>query len=197
MLNRKDSPWYPTMQLFRQTQIGKWDDVMDEVCKNLTQLLEEKNIIRAKSQKNPISVLAEVQVGELIDKITILQIKMERIKDPAKLVNIKAELDTLLATCNRSVPHFAPSINGDPISTKLQTLWKELLEVNSELWVIEDDIRDKERAREFDDSFVKLARSVYYTNDERCRIKRELNLLAGSRLIEEKSYTDYTIPMKK
>jgi len=189
MLNRKDSPWYPTMQLFRQTVSGDWDSVMDEVYKDLTQLLAERNSKKEKKtdQADTISVVAEVQVGELIDKITILQIKMERIKDPAKLINIKAELDTLLDTCNHSVPH----------SLKLKTLWNELLEVNSELWVIEDDIRDKERAREFDDSFVKLARSVYYTNDERCRIKRELNLLAGSRLIEEKSYTDYTIPLKK
>ena len=139
---------------------------------------------KERNKNEPVSVMAEVQIGELIDKITILQIKMERIKDPAKLINIKAELDTLLATYHREVP----------VSPRLQQLWEELRKINTMLWVIEDDIRDKERAREFDDQFVKLARSVYYTNDERCRIKREINFLAGSRLIEEKSYVDYLAP---
>ncbi|MDR3549800.1 MAG: DUF6165 family protein, partial [Candidatus Babeliales bacterium] len=182
MINRNDTPWYPNMQLFRQTITGDWDSLLNEVSRKIETLLVEREI--ASIGLNPVSIMAEVQVGELIDKITILQIKMKRIKDPAKLVNIKAELDTLLATCNREVHQ----------TTTLKSLWNELLEVNTSLWLIEDDIRDKERAREFGDSFVKLARAVYYTNDERCRIKRELNLLTGSRLIEEKSYTDYTIP---
>jgi len=201
--NKRDvathTPWYPHMRLFRQKNVGDWDSVLSEVCQEVAKILELRATKRSKLAQSPsttldgnlkpetISVMAEVQIGELIDKITILQIKMDNIKDAAKLVNIKAELETLLATCNRDVPQ----------SLKLKTLWQELLEVNKKLWDIEDDIRDKERAREFDNAFIKYARSVYYTNDERCRIKRELNMLAGSRLIEEKSYTDYTISMKK
>ena len=125
--------------------------------------------------------MTEVQIGELIDKITILQIKKERIKDAAKLKNINAELDSLLATYKNEVPQ----------SSEIEDLWQSLKTTNETLWVIEDDIRDKERARTFDQGFIDLARSVYYTNDERCRIKRDINMLSGSRLIEEKSYTDY------
>lgn len=179
MIDRNDTPWYQQMKLYRQTEVGKWDNVLCTISKDIAALLHK----RTKKTVAPISILAEVQVGELIDKITILQIKKERIKDPAKLINIEAELSTLLATCNHHIPQ----------SPMLAKLWDELLKVNETLWVIEDDIRDKERARTFDHTFVKLARDVYHTNDERCRIKRELNLLTGSRLIEEKSYTDYTI----
>ena len=178
MLNRIDSPWYPSMRLFRQTSPGDWNSVMHQVCQEVATLLVQKN---SPSVRTPISVMTEVQIGELIDKITILQIKMERIKDPAKLKNIKAELTTLMMTYELEVPK----------SPKLQELWDSLKQVNGTLWVIEDDIRDKERDQQFDDAFIKLARDVYYTNDERCRIKREINLLAGSRLIEEKSYKNY------
>lgn len=125
--------------------------------------------------------MAEVQIGELIDKITILQIKKERIKDAAKLMNIETELSTLLTTYTTDVPQ----------TLDIEELWKLLKTTNEALWTIEDDIREKERKRTFDQEFINLARSVYYTNDERCRIKRDINMLTGSRLIEEKSYTDY------
>lgn len=186
MTNRNDSPWYPSMQLFRQAKPGDWHTVVEAVCSTVASLTAQKRTPTAPiAQKNqPVSVLTEVQIGELIDKITILEIKMERIKDPAKLKNVKAELDTLMNTCRLCVPQ----------TTQLTTLWQELKKINEALWVIEDDIRDKERAREFDARFIELARSVYYTNDERCRIKRDINILAGSRLMEEKSYSDYKTP---
>jgi len=126
-------------------------------------------------------VTAEIAVGELADKITILEIKTEHITDPAKLKNIRTELETLLATYEQNVEK----------TPELRTLKKELLEINKQLWDIEDDIRDKEREKAFDDEFIALARSVYYTNDERCAVKRKINDLTGSRLVEEKSYSDY------
>lgn len=178
MVGRSDTPWYPSMRLFRQPEVGRWDLLLATVAHELTTLLEHK---QARTAKKPISVMTEVQIGELIDKITILQIKKERIKDAAKLKNIDAELNTLLETYTKDVPHM-PGITD---------LWSTLKNTNEKLWVIEDDIRDKERSRNFDQQFIDLARAVYYTNDERCRIKRDINMLTGSRLIEEKSYTAY------
>ena len=104
-------------------------------------------------------------MGELVDKITILQIKSENIKDPEKLKNIRTELETLLKTLEENVP----------ASEKLEALKEKLLEINKQLWDIEDAIRDKERDKCFDKEFIEIARSVYYTNDERCRVKRKIN----------------------
>ena len=129
-------------------------------------------------------VTAEVSVGELVDKITILQIKTERITDEKKLRNVRTELATLLQTFGE---HVTPS-------KELDTLMQELRTVNEELWDIEDDIREKEHKQEFDQEFIKIARSVYFTNDRRCAIKRAINELCGSRLVEEKSYTEYRQP---
>jgi hypothetical protein len=127
------------------------------------------------------SILVEIPAGELIDKITILEIKAERIADAAKLANIRAELATLAETRDRFMP---PSSALSDLSAKLKA-------VNEKLWVVEDDIRDCERAKDFGAKFVELARAVYVTNDERANLKREINLLMGSRLIEEKSYAPY------
>jgi hypothetical protein len=122
-----------------------------------------------------------VSPGELIDKITILRIKSARMTDPAKLANVRRELDALLATW-RAHPYSAQDISAEEAA---------LQAVNEKLWVIEDDIRDKERARSFDAQFVSLARSVYVENDERAAIKKRINLKLGSSLVEEKSYRDY------
>jgi len=122
-----------------------------------------------------------VSPGELIDKITILRIKSARMTDPAKLANVRRELDTLLATW-RAHPYSAQDISAEEAA---------LQAVNEKLWVIEDDIRDKEQARSFDAQFVSLARSVYVKNDERAAIKKRINLKLGSSLVEEKSYRDY------
>src|SRR5262249_53905395 len=127
-------------------------------------------------------ILVEIAAGELIDKITILQIKNEKITDPAKLQNIRAELDTLQAARSK----------GMPASAELDRVTAELKDVNLALWRIEDEIRDQERAKNFGPVFIELARSVYLTNDRRAELKRRINELAGSRLVEEKSYSRYT-----
>ena len=121
-------------------------------------------------------LLAPISVGELIDKITILEIKEARIADESKRVNVRHELEALRSIETSNVP-------VDRID--------ELREVNRALWDIEDAIREKERAQEFDERFVELARSVYYTNDRRGVIKREINEISGSDLVEEKDYRRY------
>ncbi len=123
-----------------------------------------------------------VSPGEVLDKITILEIKSERMNDPEKVANVKIELALLQET-------WADSVGEDDVIKKLHA---QLKEINEALWEIEDDIRDKERAREFDQRFIELARSVYVTNDRRSKIKKDLNLHLGSEIIEEKSYQDYS-----
>jgi sulfur transfer complex TusBCD TusB component (DsrH family) len=122
----------------------------------------------------------EVSHGEIVDKLTILQIKKENITDPSKLDNIIKEYDYLLSIVE----------NDLGISTE-SSEYLELLSINKELWVIEDDIRDKERLKEFDEEFIKLARAVYFTNDVRAKIKKEINLKYSSGFVEEKSYQPY------
>ena len=129
-----------------------------------------------------MSIQIDISVGELLDKITILQIKSERINDDAKLENINKELGILQAQWGSS-----PYKNND-----LDKNTKALKIVNEKLWDIEDQIRIKESQQSFDQAFIELARSVYFINDERAEIKRELNSQTGSDLVEEKSYSDYT-----
>ena len=122
-----------------------------------------------------------VSVGEILDKITILQIKLAHISEAAKLVNINNELNALL-----------PLVAGDEFTTEeMRGLMAELRAVNEALWDIEDDIREKEAAKSFDAEFIRLARAVYVTNDKRAEIKKQINLATGSALIEEKSYEGY------
>lgn len=123
-----------------------------------------------------------VSPGEVLDKITILEIKSERINDPGKLVNVKRELELLQASWQQFVEE----------DETVNSIHAKLKSINEDLWEIEDDIRDKERAREFDQVFIDLARSVYVTNDRRADAKKELNLYLGSEMVEEKSYQDYT-----
>lgn len=129
-----------------------------------------------------MSIKIELSVGELLDKISILQIKAERIVDPSKLENINKELDVLMSLWKDS----AYSNNN------LESETNELKAINEELWAIEDKIRDKERNQVFDKGFIELARAVYITNDKRADIKRIINSKTGSELIEEKSYSDYS-----
>ncbi len=126
-------------------------------------------------------VQTPVSYGELIDKITILEIQSRRIADPAKLANVRNELDLLNATW----------ANDAASQTDIAVERARLLAVNELLWDIEDQIRLKERAQAFDQEFIELARSVYFRNDERAAFKREINLKLGSQLVEEKSYQDY------
>jgi hypothetical protein len=129
-------------------------------------------------------LLVPISPGELIDKITILEIKSARMTDAAKLANVRTELDLLMATW-RASPYAAEDVADD---------WQALRRVNEQLWDIEDDIRDKERASAFDAVFIELARAVYVTNDERAAIKKRINTRLGSRLVEEKSYAEYRAP---
>jgi hypothetical protein len=128
-----------------------------------------------------MALKVEVSVGELLDKITILEIKSERIGDPAKLANVTTELNILRTTWADS-----------PLSSHdLTRQIGQLKRVNEALWDIEDNIRRKEAEQSFDDEFISLARSVYHQNDERAAVKKEINTLLGSDLVEEKSYVDY------
>ncbi len=122
-----------------------------------------------------------ISYGELIDKITILEIKSAQMSDPSKLVNVRVELDLLNKTW----------ASDDASHTDIADARARLKSVNEDLWEIEDRIRLKEKAQAFDIEFIELARSVYFRNDERAKIKREINLALGSRLVEEKSYQDY------
>ena len=128
-----------------------------------------------------MKLVAEISAGELLDKITILEIKLEHIRDEAKRVNIGREYAALVEAFEKAIAQ----------SDSLSRLRDALKQVNAELWRIEDDIREQERAGTFGPEFVALARSVYRTNDRRAALKREINELLGSRLIEEKSYSAY------
>lgn len=126
-------------------------------------------------------ILTPISPGELLDKLTILEIKLDRIADAAKRANVVAEHAALQAVVRDHIPD-RPDV-GD--------LRKQLKTVNETLWKIEDDIRDCERAQDFGPDFIRLARAVYVTNDKRAALKKELNLALGSTLVEEKSYADY------
>jgi hypothetical protein len=123
-----------------------------------------------------------VSPGEVLDKISILEIKSERMNDVGKLANVKRELELLQAAWLQSVEE----------DETVRRIHADLKRINEALWGIEDDIRDKERAREFDQGFIDLARSVYVTNDQRADAKKELNVYLGSEIVEEKSYQDYS-----
>ena len=124
----------------------------------------------------------EISNGELIDKISILELKMLNITDEDKLVNINNEFKELNPFVHDLFDKYGPEI---------QLLYLELSKINGQLWTIEDDIRECERSKDFSEKFVELARSVYITNDKRCDVKKEINILTESGLVEEKSYEKY------
>src|SRR5450755_2356599 len=126
------------------------------------------------------AIKVPVSPGELLDKITILRIKSRRMHDPDKLRNVRLELDVLQETW----------AGTDYAAVDIEAEVNALMSVNERLWVIEDDIRDKERAQTFDAEFIRLARAVYVENDERAAIKRRINLQLGSAIVEEKSYRE-------
>jgi tetratricopeptide (TPR) repeat protein len=170
LTERADSPWYPTMRLFRQTRRGVWSDVFEAMASELIQLAERRT--------TPRMVSTPSSLGELIDKITILRIKAKRIGEPEKLANVHREL-TLLERSTRERGVSGPSID---------LLTDQLTAVNGRLWTIEDALRACECEGDFGARFVALARSVYRENDTRAAIKRAINTLASSALFEEKSY---------
>ena len=126
-------------------------------------------------------ILVEVSVGELLDKISILEIKKEKIKDSQKLNFINDEYNVLKEQFNKNVKS----------DEKLEKLFKHLKEINAKLWVIEDDKRMCEKNSDFSDKFIKLSRNVHFLNDERAKIKLEINNLTGSKIKEIKEYTNY------
>jgi len=190
--DRSDSPWYPSVRLFRQEQAGDWAGVFAGMAAALTSQVEafragwhafaaprpESDPVDAGGPRKHGGIAVEIGVGELIDKIVILQIKNERLNDAAKRANIGKELATLQAARERAL---APS-------AELAALTAELRVVNEALWQVEDDLRLCERHQDFGPRFVELARSVYRHNDHRAALKRRINELVGSELVEEKSY---------
>lgn len=173
LLHREDSPWYPSLRLFRQSSVGDWPGVFSRMADALRMLTARP------TRLHPVYI--EVAPGELLDKLTILQIKSERIADPAKLANVRAELAALEAARRDA---FAASPRLDGLLAQLKT-------VNEQLWQIEDDIRLYERDRDFGPRFIELARSVYRTNDQRSALKRAINDLLGARFVEEKAHPPY------
>lgn len=173
---RDDCPWYPNMRLYRQTQIGNWGEVFERIADDL-------RVCVSKGQ-SPTSVHVEISPGELIDKITILELKKELFRDTDKKKSVEYELTELSAVLNESLP-------SSPELTKLSN---RLREINRKLWHVEDEIRECELRDDFGPDFVALARSVYQNNDSRSQIKRDINVLFKSKLIEQKQYSEYKTP---
>lgn len=168
--DRDDSPWYPTMRLFRQTRRGVWSDVFAAMAGELRALAPPSAAGR--------TIDIPGAVGELIDKIAILRIKERRIDDSDKVVNVRRELALLTTKLGEA------GIDRDDLST----LEAELAAVNEKLWDVEDQIRLCDKAGDFGERFVALARAVYVTNDRRAAIKREINRRCNSAIVEEKHY---------
>jgi hypothetical protein len=170
MTHREDNPWYPSMRIFRQEQHMAWGPVFERMARELR--------AHVPGRVRTPWVTVGIAPGELIDKITILEIKADRIGEAEKLRNVRTELGVLcLAQDQAIVP-----------SDDLPSLAAELRSVNEALWDIEDRIRACERAADFGPGFGELARSVYQQNDRRAAIKRQINVRLGSAIIEEKSY---------
>lgn len=188
LADRDDSPWYPTMRLFRQPSRGDWQSVFRRMAEELERLAAAGRGDAFSPRRQTLSreaptpgITIEVAPGELLDKLTILEIKSERIADRAKLANVRTELATLAAARKQTIPE----------SPELAELCSQLKTVNLALWDVEDQIRLCESEQDFGARFVELARSVYRQNDRRAAIKRQINELLGSRLIEEKDYAPY------
>jgi tetratricopeptide (TPR) repeat protein len=174
MLDRTDSPWYPTMTLYRQEVRDDWTSVFSAITNDLAKLQERE-------RRTIGQVLIPGSIGELFDRITILKIKSEQIKDPNRLRNINYELGLLRsvkATC-------------EPIGPEALQLVCELQSINERLWAVEDELRACERRQAFGEEFVALARAVYKTNDRRAEVKTRINILCGSQIIDEKSYVSW------
>lgn len=176
-------PWYPTMRVFRQTAFKDWPGVFSRIASELRQVVAGDRDRLLPSLPSPAvnELRAEITPGELIDKITILTIKSERLDDAAKLANVHRELDSLQKTSREFIAS----------SPQLRELAHNLKHVNEQLWDIEDDIRRCERDQDFGPRFTALARSIYIQNDRRASLKREVNNLLHARFCEEKSYCDY------
>jgi hypothetical protein len=193
LLDRDDSPWYPTMRLFRQQKLREWDEVFRRLAGALASRATKAGPSREESGSweylRP-GVKGSIQIGtdpgDLIDRITILEVKTARMTDPAKLANVRMQLQKLSATRDASIA----------ASVELSALADQLREVNGRLWDIEDEIRLCERDQDFGAKFIELARSVYHTNDRRAALKRQINALLSASGGEEKQYASYSRTVK-
>ncbi|MGO9673617.1 MAG: DUF6165 family protein, partial [Methylocella sp.] len=190
-LARADSPWYPTMRLFRQQSRDEWGPVFDAIAREVDARVNARRQPPAREagsagvhSMQPASIgdsaLIAIPgaIGELIDKITILEIKESRVGDAKKLRNIRFELALLRKLKTEA------GFSG----AKLDRMEAELKRANEILWNIEDALRSCETRRQFDEEFVSLARLVYTSNDQRAALKKQINLLFNSAIVEEKSY---------
>jgi tetratricopeptide (TPR) repeat protein len=180
MLDRMESPWYPTMRLFRQRTMDDWKGVFSAIESALRELMADEPQPANEYAQKASTPRVPTSWGELIDKITILEIKSAEIVNKIARANVVKELSLLqeLAGAHGACEQFSD------LKSKLKA-------VNAALWKIEDAIREKDRKNEFDEEFIELARSVYRRNDERAAIKRTINTVLASEIIEEKSYEDY------
>jgi FkbM family methyltransferase len=183
MLEREDSPWYPTMRLFRQDVDGDWQSVFRRIEGELRSMIkltkgEEPTLEPATPVHSPT---VPVSWGELMDKISILEIKRQKFTSTEATANVQRELAAL--------EHVTREIVSN---TALAPLRAQLKQVNETLWDIEDRIRAKEANKSFDSEFVELARAVYLNNDKRGSLKRQINRITSSELVEEKQYTAYS-----
>lgn len=170
---REDSPWYPSMRIYRQKERGNWAPVFDEIAAEVKRRMAVEGFAGKRAE---VSIPAAV--GELIDKITILEIKESQISDSAKLANVRHELELLTKV----------RAKGQFFDDNLVPLQTELKSVNGQLWELEDRLRECEVKGKFDGDFIHFARQVYKTNDRRAELKREINRLFHSVIVEEKSY---------
>ncbi len=169
-VGRSETAWYPTMRLFRQSALGDWAGVFEQMAVDLAPLAGRRN--------GECAIPIEIAPGELLDKIAILDLKAARFTDPERLSHVHTELAALTAARVPAVPN----VPG------LADLERELAAVNAAIWDVEEELRAFERAGEFGAAFVEAARAVYRNNDRRAAVKRWINQLIGSRFIEEKSY---------
>jgi len=141
-------------------------------------MADELGRVPSRIKPDPHSIRVEIGAGELLDKMTILEIKQQRMSDSAKLANVEIELEVLRQTQRHELP----------LTSRLEALFQKLKAINEQLWDIEDQIRVCEKQGDFGATFIELARLVYVTNERRATVKRQINDAAGSRLVEEKSY---------
>jgi tetratricopeptide (TPR) repeat protein len=168
-VGRSDTPWYPTMRLFRQRTLGDWTEVFEQMAGELA---------HGAGPPGGCAVPVEIAPGEVLDKITILELKAARLTDPEQLAHVRAELAALESARAARVPAVAG----------LAGLVRELAEVNAAIWAVEEELRAFERAGEFGPEFVAAARAVYRNNDRRAAVKRRINERVGARFVEQKSY---------
>jgi tetratricopeptide (TPR) repeat protein len=180
MLDRMESPWYPTMRLFRQRTMADWKGVFSEIESALRERMRDEPQPAHEYAQKASTPRVPTSWGEVIDKITILEIKSVEIVNKIARANVVKELSLLQELAGA---HGA--------CEQLSDLKSKLKAVNAALWKIEDAIREKDRNNDFDEEFIELARSVYRRNDERAAIKRAINTVLASEIIEEKSYDDY------